>query len=111
MQGRKIEFTAPFIALMSNGFAGLFAVIFIAIIQVFKLVTLQVGVPHYSNISGIELVLICFLVLTQILAEILARFTSATSQDASPPSDSYLRMRTRVRLIVLILSILVFVTT
>jgi len=111
MQARKIEFTPSFVIFMAVGFAALLVLICLTSLQIFKVVTSQISLPHYTNVSKIELVLISLILGYQALGAALAKFTSATSQDANPPAKSYLRTKIKVRIWGLIVCALVFVST
>ena len=111
MQSRNIKLTGPFCALLFVGLFNLAVVACITMVQIFSLITLRVSAPSLSNISGIEFILILMFVAAQIANVLISKFTSATSQDANPPSDSYLGTRSRVRIFICALCFLIFVTT
>ena len=105
-----IKFTLPFTALLSCGILGSLTIISLTLVQFFKVLTLKIGWPSLSNFTSIEGYLIGLFFIISFVGFLIGKFTTATSQDVNPPSVSYLKMKSSVRVFVFFLCCVVTIT-
>jgi len=108
MNGNKME--TPRRLSIVFGVIGVILLAILGLHEIWKVFRLRIGVPNLSNVSKIEIVIVTTLFLAIIFSAIFGALETDKSIDSSPPSESYLNTRSRVRYVLAVFILLIFVT-
>ena len=110
MQELDEKNTKVFFVFLFCGVVGALALIGLAIIQLLRILTFQIGLPHFSNLSKLELLFVCVFLLVTFSGHLVSKFTESTSEDDNPPSESYLNTQKKLRVFAGVVFFIIFIS-